>query len=262
MAKETFLAEVKGVYKSYNHAKHRVTALQNVSFQLRERECLGIVGESGSGKSTIGRMLLCLERPDQGEIHFGDTSLVGLKGKPLRQMRKNIQVVFQDPTSALSARLPVWQSVMEPLDNFPDVHPPFLKEVRSSRRACAERLLGMVGLSSDYMDRYPHELSGGQKQRVAIARGIALNPKLLICDEPTSSLDVTVQAQILHMLRELNRDLGISYIFISHDIASVASISHRIMVMKHGEVVDLFDTDEIHEAQRHEYTRLLVSKVH
>lgn len=255
------LAELRGVSKSYRHAGHLVTALLDVSLEIGKGECLGIVGESGSGKSTIGRILLCLERPDEGEIVFDGTSLVGLKGKELRQMRKNMQVVFQDPSSALSPRLPAWRSVMEPLDNFPEVVPPFLSEVRGSRRACARKLFDMVGLSPEYLDRYPHELSGGQKQRVAIARGIALNPRLLICDEPTSSLDMTVQAEILRMLKGLGRELGISYVFISHDIASVASISHRILVMKKGRRVDLFETERIYDTERHDYTRLLVSKV-
>jgi len=255
------LLTVDHLHKTYREAKATVTALQDVSLHLHEGECLGVVGESGSGKSTLGRVLLALERPDSGEIRFGDTLLLALKGAALREIRQHIQVVFQDPTAALNQRLPIWKSVMEPLDNFPRVNPPFLQDVRHSRRETAARLLEMVGLSPEHLDRYPHELSGGQRQRVAIARGISLSPKLLICDEPTSSLDVSVQAQILQLLKHLQKRLGMAYLFISHDIAAVRMMSDRIIVMKEGQIVDQFESHELLNEDRHRYTRQLVEAV-
>jgi len=235
--------------------------LQDVSLHINSGECLGLVGESGSGKSTLSRILLSLERPDSGEIHLHDMPLSGLKGKALRETRKNIQVVFQDPHAALNQRLPIWWSVLEPLDNFPEVTPPFLTDVRSNRRETAAKLLEMVGLLPEHLDRYPHELSGGQKQRVAIARGISLGPGLLICDEPTSCLDVTLQAQMLRLLKRLQRQLGLSYLFISHDIVAVRMMSDRILVLEEGRVVDQFPSDQILSEQRHPYTKRLTAAV-
>jgi ABC-type oligopeptide transport system ATPase subunit len=252
---------VNRLFKSYNESGSIVTAVQDVSLQIGEGECLGIVGESGSGKSTLARILLALERPDSGEVRVNGTSIFELKGRALREMRKHVQVVFQDPTSSLNQRLPIWRSVMEPLDNFPDVKPPFLEDVRHSRRETAAKLLEMVGLQAIHMDRYPHELSGGQRQRVAIARGISLGPKLLICDEPTSSLDVSVQAQILYLMQSMKTKLNMSCLFISHDIAAVRMMSDRIIVMKEGRIVDQFASDQIMSEDRHEYTRQLVAVV-
>lgn len=253
------MIRVENISKTYIDSGRKVSALQGVSLHIHEGEILGVVGESGSGKSTLGRLLLGLDTPDQGDIRFQGASLLGLKAKEMRQMRQHIQVVFQNPTSSLNQRLPVWRSIMEPLDNFPQVIPPFLADTRHSRKETAARLLEMVGLSKAYLDHYPHELSGGQRQRVCIARGISLNPKLLVCDEPTSSLDVSVQAQILKLLKSFQRLLGLSCLFISHDITAVRMISNRIIVMKDGQIVDQFNSDQIRNEDRHEYTRLLVS---
>jgi peptide/nickel transport system ATP-binding protein len=255
------LLTVNRLAKTYKESKSIVTAIQDLSLFIHEGECLGVVGESGSGKSTLGRILLLLERPDRGEIRFGDVPLLELKGSYLRQIRQHIQVVFQDPTAALNQRLPIWKSVMEPLDQFPHMNPPFLQDVRHSRRETAARLLEMVGLTADHLDRYPHELSGGQRQRVAIARGISLSPKLLICDEPTSSLDVSVQAQILQLLKHLQKRLGMAYLFISHDIVAVRMMSDRIIVMKEGQIVDQFASSQLLNSERHVYTRQLVATV-
>jgi len=252
------LLHVAEIRKTYREQGRSVAALQNVSFHMKEGECLGVVGESGSGKSTLGRLLLALERPDQGEILFQGASLLQLRGKALRSVRKQLQVVFQDPTASLNQRLPILRSVMEPLDNFPEVIPPFLADVRHSRRETAARLLSMVGLPSELLDRYPHELSGGQRQRVAIARGISLNPKLLICDEPTASLDVSIQAQILKRLKQLQRELGMACLFISHDIVAVRLICERIIVMKEGRIVDSFDSEHLLSQGRHPYTQKLI----
>lgn len=255
------LLVVDRLYKTFQTSDKTLIAVNDISLQIREGECLGVVGESGSGKSTLARILLALDRPDRGEVRLNGTSLFDLKGRTLRETRQHIQVVFQDPTSSLNQRLPIWRSIMEPLDNFANVTPSFLADVRHSRRDTAVKLLEMVGLEAIHMDRYPHELSGGQRQRVAIARGISLMPKLLICDEPTSSLDVSVQAQILQLLKRLKNMLGMSYLFISHDIAAVRIMSDRIIVMKDGRVVDQFTSDLLMSEERHEYTRQLVSAV-
>ncbi|MEI7024172.1 ABC transporter ATP-binding protein [Paenibacillus sp. y28] len=256
------LLTAERLVKSYRTLKQTVSAVSNVSFQIGAGECLGLVGESGSGKSTVARLLLGLEQPDGGDIRLNGISMIGMKGPSLRFIRQHIQVVFQDPAASLNDRLPVWRSVMEPLDNFPDVVPPFLMEVRHSRRETAARLMEMVGLRREYMDFYPHQLSGGQKQRVSIARGISLRPKLLICDEPTSSLDVMMQAQILQLLKQLQQELGMSYLFISHDIAAVQQMSNRILVMRGGQILDHFFSDHLWSQERHEYTRLLLAATH
>ncbi|WP_134698790.1 ABC transporter ATP-binding protein [Ammoniphilus sp. YIM 78166] len=255
------LVNAEKLCKTYHRSGTAVEALQEVSLHIEVGECLGVVGESGSGKSTLGRILLALEKPDRGDVRLLDNSIIGLKGKALREIRKHIQVVFQDPTSSLNQRLPIWLSVIEALDNFPEVTPPFLEDVRHSRRDTAAKLLEMVGLKAEHLDRYPHELSGGQRQRVAIARGISLMPKLLICDEPTSSLDVTVQAQILQLLKRMKTELGMACLFISHDIAAVRLMSDRIIVMKEGRIVDQFPSRDIMNEERHEYTRRLIAVV-
>ncbi|GKU78822.1 ABC transporter ATP-binding protein [Paenibacillus sp. L3-i20] len=253
------LLSVDKLFKSYKNSREEVCAVHDISFDIGAGECLGLVGESGSGKSTIAKLLLALERPDSGDIRFDGISLVHIPDRKRRLLRQYFQVVFQDPTASLNNRLPIWRSVIEPLDNFPKVSPPFLPKAKQSRRETAACLLQMVGLEPEHLDRYPHELSGGQKQRVAIARGISLNPKLLICDEPTSSLDVTVQAQILKLLKQLQNNLNMSYLFISHDIAAVQQMSDRIVILKEGRMVDLFSSKDIWSENRHVYTRMLVA---
>ncbi|MBD8836866.1 MULTISPECIES: ABC transporter ATP-binding protein [Paenibacillus] len=253
---------VKNLVRTYGRGRDAVRAVHQVSFTIQKGECLGLVGESGSGKSSLARLLLALEKPDHGEIRLLGASLVEAKKNTLRKMRQHIQVVFQDSNASLNDRLPVWRSVLEPLDNFPEVKPPFLVDVRENRRATSARLLEMVGLGPEHLDRYPHELSGGQRQRVAIARGISLKPELLICDEPTSSLDVTVQANILKLLKQLQTNLEMSFLFISHDIAAVHQMSNRILVMKDGAIVDEFASEQISEPERHDYTKCLLSAVY
>ncbi|MBB6021875.1 peptide/nickel transport system ATP-binding protein [Paenibacillus sp. JGP012] len=256
------LLVANNLVKTYGHGKQVVHAVQQVSFTIQKGECLGLVGESGSGKSSLARLLLALEKPDHGDIRLLGSSMVEIKKSTLRKMRQHIQVVFQDSNASLNDRLPVWRSVLEPLDNFPDVSPSFLADVRHDRRETARWLLEMVGLESEHLDRYPHELSGGQRQRIAIARGISLKPQLLICDEPTSSLDVTVQANILRLLKQLQTELEMSFLFISHDIAAVHQMSNRIIVMKDGAIVDEFASELINEPQRHDYTKSLLSAVY
>lgn len=243
--------------KCYRRGSAWTTAVNGVSLVVGQGECVGIVGESGSGKSTLARMLLGLEQPDRGEVLLLGQSMTGAKGADLRRMRQDIQVVFQDSTAALNDRLPIWRSVIEPLDNFKTVQPPLL-EGTLSRRDQAGRLLHSVGLEEELLDRYPHELSGGQRQRVCIARGISLAPRLLICDEPTSSLDASAQSEILELLRELQTLLGLSIVLISHDLAIVEQLCDRILVMYEGEVIDEFVRGELWSESRHPYTRLLI----
>lgn len=251
----TILLDVRDVQKSFDKGSY---AVNHISLQLNKGQCLGVVGESGSGKSTLAQLIVSIEKLDSGEIYFHGERLDTMKKEKVRQTRKNMQMIFQDPTASLNQQWKIITSVMEPLDNFEDVCPSFLKNVRHSRRETAAKLLQMVGLSSDYLDCYPHQLSGGQKQRVAIARAISLGPDLVICDEPTSSLDVSIQAQILNLLKELKQTLGMSYLFISHDIAAVQFMCDQMIVLKEGKIVDRFHTEELFSHNRNVYTKSLI----
>ncbi len=248
------MLHVNSISKTY----HSKPALRDISLYVNAGDSIGIIGESGSGKSTLGKIILGLEKPDQGDVHFRGSNLHTLNGQALKKLRRHLQIVFQDPVGSLNPKLPVWKSVVEPLENFPDVIPSFLKEVRHDRKKIAEVLFQKVGLSPELLERYPHQLSGGQKQRIAVARGISLEPDLLVCDEPTSSLDVSVQAQVLNLLKKLQRDLNLSFLFISHDIAAVQFICERIVVLKDGILVDAFLTRELFSTARHPYTKMLV----
>ncbi len=229
-----------------------VEAVNDVSLDIRRGETVGLVGESGSGKSTLGRCLLMLERAD-GEIRLDGQALEYGNRQQLRTLRSSVQVVFQDPYGSLSPRLTVEAIVAEGLR----VHYPELD--RRERRKRIEKVLQEVGLEPDFMWRYPHEFSGGQRQRIAIARALILEPKLLILDEPTSALDVSVQKQVLRLLRDLQQRRDMSYLFISHDLAVVRSIAHRVAVMHEGRIVEQGNTDEIFDSPREEYTRRLLA---
>ncbi|MCP3764378.1 dipeptide/oligopeptide/nickel ABC transporter ATP-binding protein [Domibacillus sp. A3M-37] len=248
------MLEVKNVSKSYQSN----TVLADISFHIEQGECLGLIGESGSGKSTMAKLILALDRFDSGQIMLHNVDFTQLKGRNLRKARRHVQVVFQDPSASLNPKLPVWKSVIEPLENYPEVTPSFLKGARKEKRKMAEILFEKTGLHSGLLDRHPHQLSGGQRQRVAIARGISLQPSLLILDEPTSSLDVSIQAQILNLLKDLKNEINISYLFISHDIATVQYMSERIAVLKEGRLVDLFSTKDLFSEERHSYTKELI----
>ncbi len=253
----TTLLAATNLHKRYGNYAEPVHALRGVSLEVNEGECVAVIGESGSGKSSLIKALLALETPDEGEVLLNGQALFRLRPRELRAARRQMQVVFQNPSAALNPRLPIWRSIMEPLDNFKDVTPGFLKEVRHSRKETAYRLLQTVGLDASHLQRYPHELSGGQQQRAAIARGISLGPKLLICDEPTSSLDVSVQAQMLKLLARLKEELGMACLFITHDLAAASMLCDRFMVMKDGEAVDRFNSGELLGGGRHPYTRRL-----
>ncbi|EPD92539.1 dipeptide ABC transporter ATP-binding protein [Paenibacillus sp. HGH0039] len=253
------LMTVVELVKSYPNKSEQEAAVRQLSFEIYGGECLGLVGESGCGKSTVAKLLLALERPDAGDVIFDGVSLNALTGRALRLVRKDIQAVFQNPASSLNSRLPIWRSIVEPFDNFQSHDLSEFAGRGQSRRDTAAKLLEMVGLERTLGDRYPHELSGGQRQRVAIARAILLKPRLLICDEPTSSLDITVQSQILNLLKQLRQELGMSCLFISHDIAVIQRMCSRILVMKEGRIMDRFPVDQLCSEERHPYTRQLVS---
>lgn len=233
-------------------------ALDQVSFHINKSECLGLVGESGCGKSTLARCILLLEKMDQGEIWFMEQPLHQYDSKIIRKIRKDIQAVFQNPTASLNPKLKIIDSLMEPLDFQKEVQPTFLKDVLSNRKKTALYLLEMVNIPAKYLDSYPHELSGGQKQRVAIARAVSIEPSLIILDEPTASLDVSIQAKILNLLKDLQEQLGLSYLFISHDLAAVHFMSHRVMVMQHGRIVDECNKQDLFSEERHSYTKEMI----
>ncbi len=233
-----------------------INAVDGVSFEIAPGETLGLVGESGSGKSTVGRAILrLLDRFVTGSISFEGRDLLAMRGKGLLAARRSIQIVFQDPAGALNPRMRVWRIVCEPLT----VHG--VASGADDLRARATALLERCGMPASSADRYPHEFSGGQRQRIVIARALALDPKLLICDEPTSALDVSVQAQILNLLKDLQRDLNLSYLFISHDMAVVAHMCDRIAVMKNGRIVELGSRDQVLNDPSDDYTKRLLAAV-
>jgi oligopeptide transport system ATP-binding protein len=231
-----------------------VKAVDGVSFDIAEGETLGLVGESGSGKSTTGYCILQLLKPTGGKVQFMGKELTEIGREDLRRMRREMQIVFQDPYSSLDPRMTVGGIVAEPLE----VHG---IGTRSSRRETVRRLLDIVGFNPNFTNRYPHEFSGGQRQRIGIARALALNPKLIVCDEPVSALDVSIQAQILNLLKDLQRDFSLTYLFISHDLAVVRTMSDRIAVMNQGKLVEIGTAEQIYNDPKDEYTKALFTAV-
>jgi len=231
-----------------------VQAVEDVSFRIESGETLSLVGESGCGKSTVGRMILRLIEPTSGAIRVSGTDIVPLSGHALQPFRRRIQIIFQDPFSSLNPRMRAGDIVGEPLR----VHG---VAAGVALRARVEQLFERVGLSSSWMARYPHEFSGGQRQRLGIARALALGPALIVCDEPVSALDVSVQAQVINLLTDLQEELKVSYLFIAHDLAVVKHISHRIAVMYLGRIVELAGGDSLFANPRHPYTEALLSAI-
>jgi oligopeptide transport system ATP-binding protein len=231
-----------------------VKAVDGVTFVIPEGKTLGLVGESGSGKSTTGYCILQLLRPTGGSIRFMGNELTTTGREQLRKIRQNMQIVFQDPYSSLDPRMTVGGIVAEPLE----VHG---IGTRKSRRETVRRLLEVVGFNPNYTNRYPHEFSGGQRQRIGIARALALNPKLIVCDEPVSALDVSIQAQILNLLKDLQRDFGLTYLFISHDLAVVRTMADEIAVMNQGKLVEVGPAEEVYTQPKDEYTKALFAAV-
>jgi len=239
----------------FNRDKMVIKAVNDVSFNVYPGETLGLVGESGCGKTTLGRSILRLIEPTTGNIIFDGTDVRSLEGQALREMRRDMQIIFQDPYSSLNPQQTIGQSIMEPLT----VHG--LYSSNTQRRQKVMDLLARVNLSPDHFNRYPHEFSGGQRQRIVIARALALQPKFIICDESVSALDVSVQAQVLNLIRELQQELGLSYIFISHDLAVIRHISDRMMVMNKGEIIESGYPDDIYSSPKNEYTRKLIDAI-
>ncbi|MBC8254441.1 MAG: dipeptide ABC transporter ATP-binding protein [Ardenticatenia bacterium] len=232
-----------------------IKAVDDISFQVRRGETLGLVGESGCGKSTTGRAILQLYRPTDGQVLFKEEDLTTLKGEVLRRKRREMQMIFQDPYASLNPRMTVGSIISEPLE----VHNIFA--TRKERQERVQELLRVVGLNPYFVNRYPHEFSGGQRQRIGVARALAVNPEFIVCDEPISALDVSIQAQIINLLQDLQAEFGLTYLFIAHDLSVVRHISDRITVMYLGKLGELADQEELYANPLHPYTQALLSAV-
>jgi oligopeptide transport system ATP-binding protein len=235
-------------------SKNALTALDGISLELARGETLGLVGESGCGKSTLARTLMMLERPDSGSVAFDGINPFTLKGKELLSFRRRVQMVFQDPYASLNARMSAGDIIAEPWRAHKSLHPN-----RKDRDMRVRGLLDLVGLGAKAADKYPQEFSGGQRQRIGIARALALNPDVIICDEPVSALDLSVQAQVLNLLNELQKELQLSYIFISHDLSVVRHVADRVAVMYLGRIIESGSTDSVFDRANHPYTAALMS---
>ena len=248
------LIEVKNLRKEFHLKDRTLVAIHDLSFTINQGETLGLVGESGCGKSTAGRCLLRLEEITSGEVLFANKSLLSLNRQELFTFRRNAQIIFQDPYSSLNPRMTAGDIIAEPL-RIHNIMP------EQNIEKYLEALVDMVGLSKTTLGRFPHEFSGGQRQRIGIARAIALKPQFLVCDEPISALDVSVQAQIVNLLKNLQKELGLTYLFIAHDLALVKYISDRVAVMYLGNIVEIAPAEELYRNPKHPYTQALLSSI-
>lgn len=252
------LIEVKDLTKEYNvgvFKKSKVKVVDKIGFAVQQGETLGLVGESGCGKSTVARLLLMLIRPTTGSVHFADRELTRMSQAELLTYRREMQIIFQQPQQSLNPRMKIAESLAEPLRLYK------LVKSKQEEKARVSQLLEEVGLSEEHLERYPHELSGGQAQRVAIARVLALKPKFIVADEPTSMLDVSVQAQILSLLKKLQRENNIGMLFISHDLEVVQAVSDRVAVMYQGKLIEMGCKEQIFKEPSHSYTKYLMSTI-
>ena len=255
-AEKKKLVEVKRLKQYFGTKNNLVKAIDDISFDIYEGETFGLVGESGSGKSTTGRALLRLYQPTDGEILFEGKDIATLtKGKELLEFRKEAQMIFQDPYASLDSRMKVRDIIAEGID----IH--HLAATKEERNKMVDELLETVGLNREHANRYPHEFSGGQRQRIGIARALALNPKFIVCDEAISALDVSIQAQIVNLLKKLQKEKGLTYLFIAHDLSMVKYISDRIAVMYRGRIVEMGSAECVYTNPQHAYTKSLLSAI-
>ena len=255
MEEKQILLEAENLVKEVPARRGKVHAVSDVSLCIYRGETLALVGESGCGKSTLGRMLLRLIEPTSGRLRYDGQNLLALKPEKMREMRRRMQIIFQDPYASLNPRMSIGRIIEEPLLTHK------IGENRQERQSIVHSLMDKVGIRPEFYSRYPHQFSGGQRQRVGIARALALNPELIVCDEPVSALDVSIQAQILNLLRDLQKELGLTYLFISHDLGVVRYISDRVCVMFLGRLCEIGGTKELYQSPIHPYTRFLMESV-
>ena len=247
--------ETKNLYKYFDTPKGKLHAVDNVNLSIKEGETLGVVGESGCGKSTLGRVILRLHEPDSGNIYYNGMDITKLNNDDMRKMRRFMQIIFQDPYSSLNPRYTVSEIISEPLSFFK------IYDNARDRKARVEEIMDIVGLSKRSYNMYPHEFDGGRRQRIVIARTLSINPKFIVCDEPVSALDVSIQAQIINLLMDLQKELKLTYMFISHDLSVIKHISNNISVMYLGEIIESSDKKTLFENPKHPYTKALLSAI-